>query len=494
MRRSSVVLAVAWLVLAAAACASIVSFPDVPNLVEGGVDANVPHKEASEGVEDSPAAVCEAGESRCSGSSAVQTCLSGAWGMPAACDNQVCDAGRCSGVCSPGTTRCASSTQVATCGTNGQWGVATTCSKACAGTVGMVGGNCGGMCTPNAKQCSGNGVQTCGSQGQWGSAVACSDPTPYCANGACLGPNCVPAGPGTTNCGASAESCCASPSVPGGTYYRTYQQGGSEGGVTGTDPASVSAFRMDKYEVTVGRFRQFVIGWSGGTGWLPPAGAGKHTHLNGGMGLSEGGSPGTYEPGWVASDDSNVAPTNANLACHPAYATWTPSAGNSETLPITCVNWFEAYAFCIWDGGFLPSEAEWEYVAAGGAQYRDYPWGSTSPGTSNRYAIYGCQYPTGSGSCTGLTNIAPVGTATLGAGLWGQLDLAGEIWEWNLDWYASSYVDPCTDCADLSGGPYRVFRGGSYYYTSSGLSPQFRDDDVPAGRYYGVGFRCARSP
>ncbi len=58
----------------------------------------------------------------------------------------------------------------------------------------------------------------------------------------------------------------------------------------------------------------------------------------------------------------------------------------------------------------------------------------------NQYAIYGCDYPDGSGSCTGAANIAPVGTATLGAGCWGQLDLAGNVWEWNLDWYVGSYA------------------------------------------------------
>jgi formylglycine-generating enzyme required for sulfatase activity len=206
----------------------------------------------------------------------------------------------------------------------------------------------------------------------------------------------------------------------------------------------VSTFLLDKYLVTVGRFRQFVSAWDdgsgldGGAGYEPPAGSGKHVHLNGGLGLAVGpnlGAGQTYEPGWVASDDGNILPTDGNLTCggsSSGYATWTDAgAGIDENRPINCVNWYEAYAFCIWDGGFLPSEAEWEYAAAGGSQQRDYPWGSVDPGTApNEYAIYGCHW---SGSCASAVSIAPVGTATKGAGLWGQLDLVGDVYEWALD-------------------------------------------------------------
>jgi len=70
-------------------------------------------------------------------------------------------------------------------------------------------------------------------------------------------PNCAPGGPGLTDCGESHESCCTSLPVPGGTFYRTYKNTGH--GPTGkADPATVSSFRLDKYLVTVGRFRQFV--------------------------------------------------------------------------------------------------------------------------------------------------------------------------------------------------------------------------------------------
>jgi sulfatase modifying factor 1 len=315
-------------------------------------------------------------------------------------------------------------------------------------------------------------------------------------------PSCQPRGPGMTDCGAIKESCCTSLEVTGGTYYRTYDQSDAgvplqpdDGGATGeADPATVSTFRLDKYLVTVGRFRQFVNTRNGD--WVPPAGSGKHTHLNGGQGLANSASPGTYEPGWIAADDSNIAPTNADLTCNPNYATWTPSAGSQENMPINCVNWYEAYAFCIWDGGFLPSETEWEYAAAGGSEQREYPWGWTDPGTSNEYAIYAgreglCHYPDG-GTCTGTANIAPVGTATLGVGLWGQLDLAGEVFELTLDWYAP-YVDPCANCAFLTATSGRVIRGGYLLLDPSLLLPGFRSYDPPKVRDRLTGFRCARA-
>jgi sulfatase modifying factor 1 len=233
----------------------------------------------------------------------------------------------------------------------------------------------------------------------------------------------------------------------------------------------------------------------GGTGWLPSPGSGKHTYLNGGQGLANSGSGGGYETGWLTSDNSNVAPTNANLGCNDgnSYQTWTTSAGSNENLPIDCENWWEAYAFCIWDGGFLPSEAEWEYAAAGGSQQREYPWGSMDPGMSNQYAIYGGHYPSGTGSCTDVSCIAPVGTATAGAGRWGQLDLAGDMYQWNLDWYAT-YADPCTDCADLTAASYRLARGGCFSTPAWTLLLSFRSNPPPTTRYSSIGLRCSRSP
>lgn len=346
--------------------------------------------------------------------------------------------------------------------------------------------------------------------------------------GAVAAPSCAPGGAGMTDCGDGAESCCTSPEVVGGTFFRTYANSGS-GPEGEADPATVSNFRLDEYEVTVGRFRQFLNasrGTSSVAGWLPPQGSGKHTHLSHGAGLLSPNSGLSHEIGWDAENNSylatyqdawemadNVDTVDRNLTCNgSAYATWTAAAGSHEKLPMNCVSWYDAYAFCIWDGGFLPSEAEWEYAAAGGSQEREYPWGTTAPGTASQYAIYGCEYPSSSGSCSNASNLAPVGTATAGAGAWGQQDLAGNVYEWNLDYWNQWYVEsqlcaegakcavPCVDCLDqtkATGTPYylpRVARGSEFRKSPSFMVPPKRSYAPETDREEGVGFRCARTP
>ncbi len=325
-----------------------------------------------------------------------------------------------------------------------------------------------------------------------------------------LPPSCASGGPGMSDCGASRDNCCVSLEVTGGTFYRSYDLD-PDGGTSGeADPATVSTFRLDKYDVTVGRFRQFVAVWA--AGWRPLPGSGKHVHLNGGQGLMDvSGAPeaGTsYEIGWLAADNSKVAPTDATLICQqPDFASWTPTVGTRENRPINCVNWFEAQAFCIWDGGFLPSEAEYEYAAAGGNQQRAYPWGSTDPGDASHYAIYGddrgnCYYPSGALERCSDMSIASVGTASSGQGLFGHLDLSGNVWQWVSDWFLH-YTD-CMDCAALSAPPpdfisttvsSRVLRGGSFSSSAPVLLVPARYAwSDPADRTLNDGFRCARMP
>jgi formylglycine-generating enzyme required for sulfatase activity len=294
------------------------------------------------------------------------------------------------------------------------------------------------------------------------------------------------------------ESCCKTLPVTAGKYYRTY--GFSDAGVATaeSDLADVSGFELDKYPVTVGRFLQYVSYLAADGGAPPAPGTGKHTHLNGGSGLvAEPG--GGFETGWDSAWDSNIptgvatAPTWTEQLAQCAEATWglSTDAGTQATLPVNCINWYQAYAFCIWDGGFLPTEAEWE-LAAGGNLQVPYPWGDATPEPiTTSYAVVECDYASAPGC--GVNGIAPVGSAPSGVGPFGQLDLLGEVQEWTLDTFAPAYPLPCDDCAELSATiDLRVPRGVAW---STALQPVTTRSEEPAATSTAtLGVRCARPP
>lgn len=372
----------------------------------------------------------------------------------------------------------------------------TVCDATCKSVAGAT-AYCGDGKVNGSEQCD-DGAKGSGN----GCSGACTVEPGYVCSGSPSACNtvygsCVGGGNGRDNCG-SGESCCTSLLVPGGTFSRSYD------GVTAgyTDPqykATVSDFKLDKYEVTVGRFRKFVDAVLGG--WLPAAGSGKHSYLNGGDGLNANGQ---YERGWDAAWNTHL-PTGVgakvvwggpdHLWCD-AETTWTPDPGANEQKPITCASWFKALAFCIWDGGFLPSEAEWNYAAAGGNEQRVYPWGGTAPGADTNLAIYNCYYKV-NGSCS----IAPVGSAQGGNGRWGHADLAGNAWEWTLDVYKTPYnVTQCANCANLfPDTDNRAVRGGTYRAPAAGFLSVLTSDRYgwPPSRaldYAAFGVRCARAP
>ena len=291
--------------------------------------------------------------------------------------------------------------------------------------------------------------------------------------------SCQVPGEGRTNCGPNSESCCTSILVPGGTFYRDYD------GVTATDrsrPATLSSFRLDKYEITVGRFRPFVDAVV--AGWRPAGGSGKHGHLNGGAGVNAG-----TEAGWYAPDSGGLGATlaiwNSNLKVGMAGANWSPAPGANERRAISDANWFELYAFCIWDGGFLPTEAEWNYAAAGGDEQRVFPW--SVPPMSMTLDADRAVYLTGMPQTWGSKS-------PLGDGRWGHANLSGNNWEWTLD-FEGAYVSPCVDCAFLSTSLYKMARGGTAYSsTAATLTASARTGIQPRDRLSPGGARCARAP
>jgi formylglycine-generating enzyme required for sulfatase activity len=373
---------------------------------------------------------------------------------------------------------------------HGKWiGVAALCLTAACGSSGGGTGNAAGATGNTAGaggKAGGSTAGVGGSNDAGGNKAGGSGGAGTSTN---AGTSCKASGAGRSDC--NGESCCASVKVPGGTFFRAYTNDGS-GAQDKDSPATISDVQLDKYIVTVGRYRQFVEAWRGG--YRPAAGSGKHGHLNGGKGLVDSGKEGSYEPGWQSDDSGKVELTATTLTCDSAYSTWTDSPGKNENLPMNCLNWWEAYAFCIWDGGFLPSHAEFEYAAAGGDEHREFPWGSQSPADDSTLAICNCNYPKAKGTCNGVENIAPVGTAKKGAGRWGHLDLVGEVDQWNLDWFSPELVSPCVDCAHTASGSGRVVRDGYYSSTEWTLLVPYRNSLYPTNRFATFGVRCARSP
>jgi formylglycine-generating enzyme len=333
-------------------------------------------------------------------------------------------------------------------------------------------GGATGVCVPlTDKQCAGNMPQSCDANGQWHDEAPCSAQTPVCNAGACVGPSCSGLPP---TCGPGGnESCCTSAVVVGGTYNRSNDA---------AYPATVSDFRLDRFEITVGRFRQFVASYPGSK---PAAGAGAHPLIAG----SE------WQSVWDAGLALDQAALKTAVSCDSTYQTWTDVAGANENKPMNCLDWYAAFAFCAWDGGRLPTEAEWNYAAAGGNEQRSYPWGATAP--DKAHAVYDC---TGDGSAAGscaATDILSVGSkSTVWDGRWGQADLAGGMLEWNLDWSGDSYVTPCNDCAIVFQGTAlaRVIRGGSWAGVASFLLSSVRDASDPTNHFSDFGARCARTP
>ncbi len=320
------------------------------------------------------------------------------------------------------------------------------------------------VCINGASRCENAVPQSCVSN-SWLSQAACSGGA-ICQDGGCVvPPSCIAL---AANCGLGGnESCCQTTSVPGGSFARDNNA---------AYPASVSTYLLDKYEVTVGRFRKFVTIYP----FTPAADAGKNPNV-----------PGS---GWSSTFDAMLPLTQAilmsSLNCN-SFSTWTDTPGANENQPINCLDWYTALAFCAWDGGRLPTDLEWNYAAAGGNEQRLYPWGNTAPAANALLAVYGCYYKAGA-SCA-LDDIAPVGSVLAGNGKWGQADLAGNVEEWALD-FSGPYPASCIDCANIATGSLRVLRGGAFNGVASSLLTSASNALTPAVKSSTAGVRCARTP
>jgi formylglycine-generating enzyme len=274
-------------------------------------------------------------------------------------------------------------------------------------------------------------------------------------------------------CGPSGtDDCCKSLLVPGGTFYRGYDA------VDFNDkdyPATLADFYLDKYEITVSRFRRFVNAGKGTVADPPAAGDGAHP-------LIVGSGWNSIWSSYLPADTDGLKAFMSSCAYYP---TWTETADSNETMPMNCMDWYTMFAFCAWDGARLATEAELSYAASGGSEQRYFPWSipATSTTIDDSYAVY----------CGEGCSVAKVGSKSpKGDGKWGHSDLSGNLWEWTLDSFAEPYANPCSNCAELVGYA-KVARGGHFGSREPELRTAFRENNDPVFRGDGIGARCARS-
>jgi formylglycine-generating enzyme required for sulfatase activity len=188
--------------------------------------------------------------------------------------------------------------------------------------------------------------------------------------------------------------------------------------------------------------------------------------------------------------------TNAEFEMFdPTHCAKRPSWANGKH-PVVYVSSIDAIKFCEWlsrrDGKKyrLPSEAEWEY-AARGTDGRSYPWGEKlNRGDLANFADSNTNFPWRDTEINdGFAETAPVGTYPRGASPFGAEDMAGNVWEWCLDFYEPYKGKERTNSrSNLSVGR-RIYRGGSWKSKASSLRTTTRNFNLPEYSANDVGFR-----
>ncbi len=159
-------------------------------------------------------------------------------------------------------------------------------------------------------------------------------------------------------------------------------------------------------------------------------------------------------------------------------------SGRSDNHPVVAVTWSEADAYCRWRGGGLPTEAQWERAACGD-NGGPYPWG-----TRGRRSA---QWSERSDPNAVLkVETLPVDSDP-NAPAGGANHFAGNVWEWTADWYhRSTYVEEVRpDPAGPGTGQWRVIRGGSFANLPSYCTCSHREPAQPEQVRLTTGFRCA---
>ena len=218
----------------------------------------------------------------------------------------------------------------------------------------------------------------------------------------------------------------------------------------------------------------------------------------------------------MGSDDLNAAPnerptTRVTLSCYylsryPVtnrdYEQFDPSHvrkranGAGDSHPVVYVSSLDAIKFCAWlttrerKKYRLPTEAEWEY-AARGTDGRRYPWGNDEGrGDLANFADRNTVFAWSDRNIDdGYPESSPVGAFPRGASPFGMEDMAGNVWEWCLDYFQDYRGGHKVNPRGPTSGAKRIYRGGSWKSRFKSLRATARNSNVPSFSCNDLGFR-----